>query len=63
MLLQRALIGTAADIRAQLAPGARHGFHPDDRLMLWFEFNQTNGSQILDQMERFADQVLPYVTV
>ncbi|MCX6111143.1 MAG: LLM class flavin-dependent oxidoreductase [Proteobacteria bacterium] len=63
VLMQRALIGTAADIRAQLAPGARHGFHPDDRLMLWFEFNQTNGSQILDQMERFADQVLPYVTV
>ena len=62
VLMERALIGTAADIRAQLAPGARHGFHPDDRLMLWFEFNQTDGAHIIDQMERFADQVLPYVT-
>jgi len=62
VLMQRALIGTAADLRQQLAPGARHGFHPDDRLMLWFEFNQTNSAAIIDQMARFADQVLPFVT-
>lgn len=61
VLMQRALIGTAEGLRQQLAPGARHGFHPDDRLMLWFEFNQANSAAIIDQMARFADQVLPFV--
>ena len=58
VLLERALIGDAAQLREQLAPGAPHGFHPDDRLMLWFEFNQQDGAEIEQQMRYFFEQVV-----
>jgi len=62
MLMERALIGDAAEIRRQLAPEDPHGFHSDDRLMLWFEFNQTDNDVIIDQMRRFAEEVAPSYT-
>lgn len=58
VLLERALVGDAAQLREQLAPGARHGFHPEDRLMLWFEFNQQDGAEIERQMRYFFEQVV-----
>lgn len=59
-LMDRALIGTPADIRQALSPDDPHGFHGDDRLMLWFEFNQTDHKKILAQMQLFADEVAPH---
>lgn len=59
-LMERALIGDSATIRAQLSPDDPHKFHADDRLMLWFEFNQTDGSAILAQMRQFAEDVMPH---
>lgn len=59
-LMDRALIGTPADIRQALAPDDPHGFHSDDRLMLWFEFNQTDHKKILNQMQMFAEEVAPH---
>jgi alkanesulfonate monooxygenase SsuD/methylene tetrahydromethanopterin reductase-like flavin-dependent oxidoreductase (luciferase family) len=61
MLMERALIGDPAMIRAQLGPNDSHGFHPGDRLMLWFEFNQSDGAAVLRQMELFARDVMPHV--
>lgn len=58
VLLERALIGDAAEIRDCLAPGSRHGFHEQDRLMLWFEFNQLDGEAIQHQMRYFVEEVL-----
>ncbi len=58
VLLERALVGDAVQLREQLAPGARHGFHPGDRLMLWFEFNQQDGAEIEQQMRYFFEQVV-----
>ena len=55
--MARALIGDASEIRDQLAPGSSRGFHKDDRLMLWFEFNQVDHSGILDQMRMFSNEV------
>lgn len=60
MLLERALIGDSAMVRAQLGPDDPHGFKPDDRLMLWFEFNQTDNAGILAQMRQFATDVMPH---
>lgn len=57
VLLERALVGDAAQLREQLAPGAPHGFHPEDRLMLWFEFNQQDGAEIEQQMRYFFEHV------
>jgi alkanesulfonate monooxygenase SsuD/methylene tetrahydromethanopterin reductase-like flavin-dependent oxidoreductase (luciferase family) len=58
VLLERALVGDATELRERLAPGGRHGFHPEDRLMLWFEFNQLDGAAIEAQMRYFFEQVV-----
>jgi alkanesulfonate monooxygenase SsuD/methylene tetrahydromethanopterin reductase-like flavin-dependent oxidoreductase (luciferase family) len=59
-LMERALIGTPDDIRRALSPDDPHGFHADDRLMLWFEFNQTDHWKIVSQMQLFAEEVAPH---
>jgi alkanesulfonate monooxygenase SsuD/methylene tetrahydromethanopterin reductase-like flavin-dependent oxidoreductase (luciferase family) len=60
-LMARALMGDPAEIRDQLQPDAPHGFHCDDRLMLWFEFNQIEHEAIKSQMRLFAEEVMPQV--
>jgi hypothetical protein len=62
-LMARALIGDPASIIDQLRPGNSHGFHADDRLMLWFEFNQTDHQAIKSQMRLFAERAMPFVHV
>jgi alkanesulfonate monooxygenase SsuD/methylene tetrahydromethanopterin reductase-like flavin-dependent oxidoreductase (luciferase family) len=58
VLLERALIGDADELRERLGPGGSHGFHAQDRLMLWFEFNQQDGEAIERQMRYFFEQVV-----
>lgn len=57
VLLSRALIGDAAEIRDQLSPEDPRRLHPDDRLMLWFEFNQSDDEAIRRRMIYFAEEV------
>jgi alkanesulfonate monooxygenase SsuD/methylene tetrahydromethanopterin reductase-like flavin-dependent oxidoreductase (luciferase family) len=57
-LMERALIGDPVHIREQLAPNNPNGFEKDDRLMLWFEFNQTDQKAIAGQMRLFQEQVI-----
>ncbi len=59
MLMERALIGDSAAVRRQLTPDDPHGFHSDDRLMLWFEFNQSDNAAVVAQMRQFAEDVMP----
>ncbi len=61
-LMARALIGTPAMIREQLSPEDPRGFHSEDRLMLWFEFNQVDHDAILNQMKLFAEEVAPNIS-
>jgi alkanesulfonate monooxygenase SsuD/methylene tetrahydromethanopterin reductase-like flavin-dependent oxidoreductase (luciferase family) len=58
VLLSRALVGDAAQIRDQLSPEDPRGFHPEDRLMLWFEFNQLETAEVEKQMRYFFEQVV-----
>lgn len=58
-LMARALIGDPIQIAEQLSPGASHGFQDEDRLMLWFEFNQWSSKDVQDQMVLFAEKVAP----
>jgi alkanesulfonate monooxygenase SsuD/methylene tetrahydromethanopterin reductase-like flavin-dependent oxidoreductase (luciferase family) len=58
-LMERALIGTPEQINQQLHPESPNGFDKDDRLMLWFEFNQTDNDLIINQMKLFSDKVMP----
>ena len=57
VLLQRALVGDASEVREQLSPQNPRGFKADDRLMLWFEFNQLESSAIQAQMKYFWKEV------
>jgi hypothetical protein len=58
-LMSRALIGDPQEIIDQLQPGAPHGFQKEDRLMLWFEFNQSGEGEVARQMRLFAEAVMP----
>jgi hypothetical protein len=58
VLLARALVGEAAELRESSAPGGRHGFHQHDRLMLWFELNQLDDSAIESQMRHFFEEAV-----
>ena len=52
-----AQVGNAADVAAQIA--AR--FHPQDRLMLWFDFFNHDNARVIANMEAFMRQVGPAV--
>jgi len=57
VLLSRALVGDPSEIREQIQVGSSRGFHTEDRLMLWFEFNQMNSDEIKNQMKLFWEEV------
>ncbi|MFP5248156.1 MAG: luciferase, partial [Thermoanaerobaculia bacterium] len=48
-----ALVGDAAAIREQM----RERFHPEDRLMLWFDFNNHDSKRVMKNMSDFMNQV------
>lgn len=49
-----ALVGDAETIVAQMTR-----FHPDDRLMLWFDFNNHDSSRVCRNMTAFMGKVVP----
>jgi alkanesulfonate monooxygenase SsuD/methylene tetrahydromethanopterin reductase-like flavin-dependent oxidoreductase (luciferase family) len=53
-----ALIGDAAMIAAQI----RERFHPEDRLMLWFDFNNHDSKRVMKNMEDFMTKVARAIT-
>ena len=52
-----AVIGNATEVAAQM----RERFHPDDRLMLWFDFFRHDSARICRDMRAFMDKVVPLV--
>ena len=52
---RNALIGNPEDIIVQ----AKSRFHPDDRLMLWFDFFNHDSGRVVQNMEAFMSQVAP----
>lgn len=52
-----ALIGNAEEVAAQIVDR----FHPDDRLMLWFDFFQHDCERVVRNMRAFVEEVLPRV--
>lgn len=52
---ENAVIGNADDVAAQLQ--AR--YHPDDRLMLWFDFFNHDSPRVVRNMEAFMQKVAP----
>ena len=54
---KNALIGNASDIIQQ----AKERFHPDDRLMLWFDFFNHDSPRVIQNMEAFMHKVAPHL--
>ena len=52
-----AVIGNATEVAAQI----RERFHPEDRLMLWFDFFRHDSVRICRDMRAFMDKVVPLV--
>jgi alkanesulfonate monooxygenase SsuD/methylene tetrahydromethanopterin reductase-like flavin-dependent oxidoreductase (luciferase family) len=50
---ENALIGTPEQIKEQM----RERFHPDDRLMLWFDFNNHDNAAVQKSMRHFIEKV------
>jgi alkanesulfonate monooxygenase SsuD/methylene tetrahydromethanopterin reductase-like flavin-dependent oxidoreductase (luciferase family) len=50
-----ALVGDAAAILGQM----KDRFHPEDRLMLWFDFNNHDSKRVMANMEAFMTKVAP----
>jgi alkanesulfonate monooxygenase SsuD/methylene tetrahydromethanopterin reductase-like flavin-dependent oxidoreductase (luciferase family) len=53
-----ALVGDAGAIVEQMKR-----FHPDDRLMLWFDFNNHDSARVCRNMAAFMERVVPAVGV
>jgi len=52
-----ALVGNAEMITEQM----RKRFHPEDRLMLWFDFNDHDSKRVMRRMTAFMEGVVPNV--
>jgi alkanesulfonate monooxygenase SsuD/methylene tetrahydromethanopterin reductase-like flavin-dependent oxidoreductase (luciferase family) len=52
-----ALVGDADAVAEQ----AIERFHPDDRLMLWFDFFNHDNARVVDNMAAFAEIVIPKI--
>lgn len=53
--VDNALVGTSEDIIEQM----RARFHADDRLMLWFDFNNHDSASVCQSMRWFMEKVAP----
>jgi alkanesulfonate monooxygenase SsuD/methylene tetrahydromethanopterin reductase-like flavin-dependent oxidoreductase (luciferase family) len=51
-----ALVGNAEQIVEQM----RGRFHPEDRLMLWFDFNNHDSKRVMKNMRDFMERVAPH---
>ena len=49
-----ALVGDATQIREQM----RERFHPEDRLMLWFDFNNHDSKRVMKNMRDFVEKAV-----
>jgi alkanesulfonate monooxygenase SsuD/methylene tetrahydromethanopterin reductase-like flavin-dependent oxidoreductase (luciferase family) len=52
-----ALIGNPETIIAQM----NERYHPEDRLMLWFDFHNHNCAEVIENMRTFMEQIAPEV--
>lgn len=52
-----ALVGNVAEIAQQITVR----FHPEDRLMLWFDFFNHDSARVMRNMRAFAEEVAPLV--
>jgi hypothetical protein len=54
---ENALVGSPAKVVEQI----KERFHPQDRLMLWFDFYNHDNERVKRNMRAFAEQIIPEV--
>lgn len=57
--VESAISNTIAGHPAEVIDQLRSKYHSDDRLMLWFDFNNHNSQQIIEAMQIFTEKVAP----
>jgi len=57
--VEEATLNTLAGTSAELAELINEKYHPDDRLMLWFDFNCHDNEFVKDSMRLFFEKVAP----
>ncbi len=55
--VDNALVGHPEAIIEQI----KERFHPEDRLMLWFDFNNHDNKEVCENMKIFMEKVAPYI--
>ncbi|MCY7295944.1 LLM class flavin-dependent oxidoreductase [Alteromonas sp. a30] len=60
--IQEAVNNAIAGNPEEVAALMRENFHPDDRLMLWFDFNNHNNEDVKNSMTTFMRDVAPLLT-
>ncbi len=53
--VENAVYGNPAEVVEKI----KQSFHPEDRLMMWFDFNNHNNEEVKDMMKVFMEQVAP----
>ena len=53
---ENALVGTPEDVVEQIS----ERFHPEDKLLLWFDFNNHNSDEVMQGMRLFTEKVAPH---
>ncbi len=56
MAVDNALVGHPETVKAQM----QERFHPEDRLMLWFDFNNHDNDSVTESMTLFMEKVAPH---
>lgn len=57
--VSQAVSNTIAGHPAEVAEKIKLKYHPDDRLMLWFDFNNHNSEMVESSMKSFIEKVAP----
>jgi alkanesulfonate monooxygenase SsuD/methylene tetrahydromethanopterin reductase-like flavin-dependent oxidoreductase (luciferase family) len=54
---ENALMGSPQQVLQQI----KERFHPQDRLMLWFDFYNHDSARVMRNMRAFAEKIIPQV--
>lgn len=60
--VENAVENTIAGNPQEVTEALRQKYHSEDRLMMWFDFNNHNSEQVEASMKLFADQVMPQLS-
>ena len=59
--VEKAVSNTLAGNPKDLAEQIKSKYHPEDRLMLWFDFNNHNNEEVCKSMKLFKEKVIPII--